>query len=308
MALTLKKVIDGFLKWAELALKPNTVKAYRHQLRKFVACVRNKQVKSLRPSHLTSWGKSWHEYQAVIRAFNWAVHEAKLVRKNPFAGLRMPYRDQRQRILSPTEIAGFLRACSSSGRQFLIAMRESFARPQEIRAAQWDDLQSEDPSIGIEQALAEGRALIVLRDYKDRARRKDASRPRVLLVSRRLGRLLLRLIEKGAEREGHIFLNSKGKPWTNNAVRCLLRRLRRRLGIVADKHGETIVAYTFRHSCATLAAASGVVDRVLADVLGHVETRTTTRYQHLNVGHLREALDRMHANRSTARKKAVPAL
>lgn len=301
MRLNLRQLIDKFLDWATEALAAGTVAAYSHQLEKFVKDVGNKRVSVLKPCHLTAWAKSWHEFQAVVRMCNWAVREAKLMKANPFAGLKAPGREERQRIMSPADMTKVLRSSSRPGRDFLLALRETYARPQEIRAVCWDDLQSEDVLTPIDQALREGRALIVLREYKDRARRKESTKPRILLVSKRLGRLLLRLKTRDKLGTKHIFLNTLEKAWTNNAVRCLMRRLRSRLGITDDKHGETIVAYTFRHSMATLASSKGIKDRTLADLLGHVETRTTARYQHLDVEHLREALERMRKTMDSKR-------
>lgn len=292
-SLTLKSLINQFLKWSETTLAPNTVNAYRHHLRCFLAATKNKQVRSLRPVHLTAAQRSWHDWQAVQRLMSWAVHEAQVMRKNPFARVKAPGRKQRKRILTPQEMARFLRASRRAWRQFLLAVRELGARPQEVRAVLWSDLHSDNPGVTVESALARGTAVFVLHDFKDRLRRTNTDAPRVLLVTRRLGRLLLRLRVRIAPLEGPVFRNTRALPWTKNAVRCMLRSLRRRLGFGPDQRGERVVAYTFRHSVATLAAANGIVDRVLADWLGHVETRTTQRYQHLCIGHIREAMRRM---------------
>lgn len=297
MSLTCRRVINQFLAWADACLAPNTVAAYRHQLGKVPPSVKRKDCRHLRPADLTRWAKTWHEGQAVVRAFNWAVFEAKLIKANPFADVRLPGRGERQRILSPQEIARILRAARRPGRRFLLALRETMARPQEIRLAAWDDLQTERPGVPLLDALRAGQALLVLRDYKDRKRRKDATAPRVILITPRLGRLLARIMPASPTPGQRIFVNAEAQPWTRNAVRCLMRRLRSRLGFERDKHGETICAYTFRHSTATNAAANGITDRLLADLLGHVETRTTRRYQHLCVGHLRAALDRLRRDR-----------
>lgn len=296
MPLTLRNVVTRFLDWGEKALAPSTVDAYRHQLEKFLRAAKNKQVRHLKPSHLSAWAKTWHEAQAVIRAFNWAVNEERIIRKNPFLPCRMPPRGARRRIITPAQTVRFLRSAGVAGRQFLLALRETFARPQEIRLAQWEDLQTEDMSDNLDEALSAGRAVLVLHEFKDCDRRIDSTRARVLLISARLGRLLLRLGRARPGRRGFIFLNERNEPWTNNAVRCLMRRLRRRLKLVCDHRGENIVAYTFRHSLATLAASKGVTDRTLADLLGHVETRTTSRYLHLQVAHLRSAMKKARAN------------
>jgi integrase len=294
MSLTLKSLINQFVKWADGALAPATVRSYQHHLRRFILVVKNKKVRSLRPVHLTALQRSWHEWQAVQRLFHWAVHEAKLVRSNPFDGVRAPRRGQRKRILTPREIARFLRRSRRSWRNYLLALRDLAARPQEIRALRWEHLHPQNPETPLDVALAAGAAVFVLHEFKDQARRRDSEIPRVLLVTRRLGRLLLRLRCRSSPADGPVFRNTRGLPWTRNAVRCMFRVLRRRLGYRPDDRGEQIVAYTVRHSAATLAAAHGIVDRVLADWLGHVETRTTRRYQHLNVGHIREALLRMN--------------
>lgn len=302
MSIRLKTLIGQFLQWADATLAENTAISYRYHLGGFLRATKNKEVENLCPVNLSTWGKSWHDYQAVMRCFRWAVTHARLIPLNPFEGMIMPCRNERQRILQPKEIARFLRHCRERPRNFLLALRECYARPQEIRAVCWDDLRSELPELEIDEALQQGKAIIVLREFKDRRRRKDTNRPRVLLISKRLGRLLVRLRAKRSEEYPNIFLNSLRRPWTNSAVRCVMRRLRKRLGVTRDKHGETVVAYTFRHSQATLAASKGIRDRVLADILGHVETRTTARYQHLQIGHLREALDRIDSDRRNARK------
>lgn len=299
---TVNDLVREFLEWAHAALSPATVNAYGYQLRSWCKTAGDLEVKKVTPQHLTRWAKTWHQAQAIVRVFNWAVNHAELLKRNPIAGVKLPARNERRRILLPRELQLFLRAASPAGRLFLLALRETMARPQEIRACQWDDLRSEDPDIELVDALEQGKALIVLRDYKDRKRRKQSTKPRVILISRRLGRAILRILRRPGRHKSAVFTNTVSRPWTNNAVRCLMRRLRARLDVTADKFGESIVAYTFRHSTATYAASKGILDRVLAEILGHTETRTTARYQHLQIGHLREALSRLERLRQPAKK------
>lgn len=294
-AVTLKRVVNAFLTSAALTLKPNTVSCYAAHLKRFLMVTKNKRVALLRPRHLIEFMRSWHEWQAVRRCFHWANIEAGIIKRDPFTKVKAPARNHRKRILTPHELAQLLRAPRRAWRHYLLALRELAARPQEVRALEWHELQSEDPGIGIDEALKQGRAIFVMHDYKSRARRRDQDTPRVLLVTPRLGRLLMRMRARDGSREGKVFRNTRGKPWSKNAVRCMFRSMRRRLGIKADTRGENVTAYTMRHSCATLAASRGVLDRVLADWLGHTETRTTRRYQHLNVQHIREALRKMDA-------------
>lgn len=291
MAMRLKRLIDQFLEWCENTRKPATTANYRWLLRKFSAAVGNPPIDQLKPVHLTSYAKTWHEVQAVQRLMQWAKDDLEIVDRNVFARVKRPPAGQRTRILSPVELLAYLRRCRLAYRRFLLGMRETIARPQEIRALRWEQLQAELPRQSIEEALRSGRAIFVMREYKARARRLDPSVPRVLLVTRRLGRLLLRLRRRlGPNPTGPVFLNSQGRAWSSNAVRCCMRRLRRHFRNDKDP-AERIVTYSLRHSIATIAVALGVRDRVLADLMGHASTRTTARYQHLQVEHLRPAMD-----------------
>ena len=110
-----------------------------------------------------------------------------------------------------------------------------------------------------------------------------------------MGRLLARLRRRWNGRtfwdqgDDYVFLTSKGRPWTNNAVRCCMRRLRKKCGFDEDGQ-ERLVAYTFRHTAATFAVANGVRDRVLADLMGHVQPSMTQKYIHLQPAHLISAI------------------
>jgi integrase len=133
--LTFAKLVKQFLAWAGEALATRTAEAYEWQLARAVKQLGSKPIGSLRPADLTRWAKTWHEWQAVTRVCNWAVHEAGILKRSPFAAVKPPPRRERQRIMSPREMARLLRRCSSAARAFVLAMRETFARPQEIRAA-----------------------------------------------------------------------------------------------------------------------------------------------------------------------------
>jgi len=165
----------------------------------------------------------------------------------------------------------------------------------------WEGIQCQNPDETILDALARGTAFYVLEKFKGQERRTNQDVDRVIILTPRLCRLLTRLALRAGKTTGPIFLNSKGIPWTNNAVRCQMRRLRKRCGFKRDARGEPIVCYTLRHTQATLAVAAGVRDRVLADLMGHASTRTTARYQHLCVDHLREALASFTSHRGKVR-------
>ncbi len=261
-----------------------TVRYYRDQLVPFVASAGGKRpAAGLIAFDLERFKTGWHSVQAVQRLFNWGV-KMGLLDRSPFAAVERPRPQGRQRVLTPRESAELLRAAPRAIRRYLIGMRETLARPQEVRALAWEMY---DPAL----------RAFVLTEFKGKRRRRDGAKARVIPVSPRLARLLERIRPEG-EAAGHVFLNERGRPWTQNAVRCAMRTLRRRLGWPDE--GEHVVCYTLRHTAATLATANGVTDRRLADLMGHTSTRTTARYQHLQSDHLHAALDQAQGRRRPA--------
>ena len=139
--------------------------------------------------------------------------------------------------------------------------------------------------------------MFVLKDFKAKKRQKNKTAVRMIPLDDRMLRLLNRIARKRKPTpEGFVFLNRNGKPWTGNAVRCQMRKLRKKLGFAPDENGEQVVAYTMRHTSATRATANGVKDKVLAELMGHTNTRTTQRYQHLQAQHLSDAIRQANEN------------
>lgn len=290
MSMTLRELIDAFLAWIEKHRRAKTHDGYRRLLRRFEFFTGDIPLSSLKPHDLLTWGKTWHEIQAVQRLFAWAMNDAGLIDRNPFARVKRPRLGARKRILDGPTMARLMRAACPAFRAFLLGMRETLARPQEVRGVQWEELHYLTHERDPRQALESGQAVFVLEEFKARDRRADPDAARVILITPRLGRFLARRLRGFLIPSGPVFLNTKGKPWTNNAVRCQMRTLRRVLGLTPDHRGENVVAYTLRHTRATEATAKGVTDRALADLLGHTSTKTTARYQHLQIEHLREAM------------------
>jgi len=279
-----------FLTWAKKCRHATTVNVYRHYFEKFVKENGDLPLKKINAAQVSGWADTWHASQAIVRLFRWCCVDAELIRVNPVAGVRHPPKGCRKRTATKKETATLLRGSPADLRALLVGYRESWARPGELRAATWADVHPKTTRAELRKALVSGRAFIVLYDYKNRKGRRLPNEPRVILISPRLGRLLARLMPHALDQAAEVFQSDKGKKWTANAVRCRLRRLRRELAIKPDRRGENIVPYTFRHTGATEAAAAGIRDRVLADVLGHVETSTTARYQHLLTEHLQDAM------------------
>jgi integrase/recombinase XerC len=290
MSLTTQLLIDQFLAWAQPRLQPGTVENYRRLLARFVKIAGPGPAGELKKSVLLSWGKTWHEIQAVQRLFNWACNDAEILERNPFRTIKRPPLGERKRILDRRTEVMLRRGSSPAFRHLLLCLGETIGRPQEARTLQWENVWWAGKPIGTTEALAAGDGVFQLHDYKSRRRRSDPNKTRSVPITPRLGRLLARLCRGKKELTGPIFLNSRGRPWSSNAIRLRVRWLRKKLKLHKDENGENVVAYTMRHTHATWAAAAGVRDRLLAELMGHTTTRTTARYQHLQVEHLQAAM------------------
>lgn len=296
--------IARFLQWADVNLAPKTVAVYRLYLNRFAAWAGDIELGNLTPAMLTTWCQKYHPLQAVQRLTAWCHRQERSLACNPLEKMRKVPTGQRRRVLRPVESARLLRASDPCFRRFLLALRESFARPQEIRAVRFEDICVAGGLPAELEDIAAGRAFFLIEHGKGFRRRSDQAAVRTIPISPRLGRLLCRVQKRDPINKLPIFLNSKGRPWTANAVRCRFRRLRIAAGMTADARGERIVAYTLRHTGATAAAAAGLRDFTLAEVLGHASTRTTARYVHLQAADVIDAMQRVWEAKSHFAKKS----
>ena len=284
---TLGQLSDRFDEWMDREvqvgrMRPRTLDYYREQIQKFLDAVGGRRpAAGVLPHEVEMYKTSWQSVQSVQRLYNWAVKMGHL-KENPVRAVQKPDLGQRQRVLSAGEVKSLLDAADKHFRPFLTAMLHTIARPQEVRALQWKHL------------VLEPVPLFVLTDFKARRRRKDRKTAvRRIVLDKTMVELLEGLARSRKPRpEDFVFLDRRGRPWTSNAVRCRMRNLRKKANLGPDENGEEVVAYTLRHTAATRACTSGVPDRVLADLMGHTSTETTRRYQHPQLDHLAEAIQR----------------
>lgn len=288
---TLGELESFFLDWLSKEVRDGrsrlrTFRYYQTWLDRFTTAAGGERpVAELIPLDLERFKTGWHSVQAVQRLFNWGV-EMGLLDHSPFRFVKRPPLGQRQRVLSAAQVLRLLRASRPALRELLLGLRLTLGRPQELRALRWSDYHPD-------------KFAFLLSDFKAKNRRKDSALWRVLPVCPRLGRLLERLRRRRPSGDGFVFLSARGRPWTANSLRLAVRRAARRAGL--DIAGEeNVVAYTLRHTAATQATRNGVRDRRLAELLGHTSTKTTARYQHLDLDDLLEA----HQQATRRRRRA----
>ena len=116
---------------------------------------------------------------------------------------------------------------------------------------------------------------------------KKTGKPRIIYLPPEAVELTRELMAKYPT--GPLFINSRGKPWTRNAVRIRFRNLRKKFPEL-----KGIVAYSYVRASAPTPSKPGVPDATVAALLGHTGTATLHRfYNRLSgrVGHLKDAAE-----------------
>jgi site-specific recombinase XerD len=80
----------------------------------------------------------------------------------------------------------------------------------------------------------------------------------------------------------------KNKPMSAADIRIHIKKVQKRAGI-----NKRITPHIIRHCTATHLTVLGVDQRYISAILGHVDLRSTARYQHLNVDNLRDSLKKL---------------
>lgn len=267
-------IVDAFLVWSKTHLAPKTHALYKWYGQKMSEFCGDKLARELTPNTITNWIEKhgWgqvaecHARRASHRFFSWAAQE-KLLPSNPLAGMRRPKPEPRRVFVTDDEYRALLRASDKPFRRFLFALRNTGARPQEIRELTWDQVRADH---------------LRLEKHKTVGKTK---KPRIIHLNEPMQRFL-RFARRHAKGK-HVFLNHHGKPWTVNACRLQFKRLKVKLGL-----RDGLCAYAVRHGFATAAILGGVDVATVAELLGHSSTDVTVGvYIHLaeQVAHMQEA-------------------
>jgi integrase len=284
---TVAHVVNAFLAYSRGEHSKETAAWHKTLLTPFAEKFGKLRITMLRKKHVSDWvrDKKYNPTSAnkaigvLKRAFNWAVEEEHLPR-NPIAHVKKPKALSRDRVITPEERTLILTAITDEAfRRYVYAMTLTGCRPGEIARVTAADCD-----------LASG--VWVLTKHKTA---KKTGKPRVVYLPPEAVELSRELIAKNPE--GPLFLNSRGRPWTRNAVRIRFRNLRK-------KHPELkgVIAYAYRHSFATTALENGVGIAQVAEMLGHRSTDMVMRVY----GHLGQRVQHMRDQVTKATRPIVP--
>lgn len=149
-------------------------------------------------------------------------------------------------------------------------MRQTGARPCELRQLTWDQVRKD-------------RWIIPNHKTADKVRK-----PRIVHLNPAMQRLMNHLRKYSPSR--HVFVNSRGCPWTRNAAGLRMNRIKKKCGLADD-----VCSYLIRHTYGANAVLAGVDIATVAELMGHSSLEMVGRvYLRLadQVTHLQDAARR----------------
>jgi integrase len=214
-------VLDEFLEWTARHKEPRTYAWYKENLQRLIDHIPpGLPVAELKPFHVTRamadvahWANNTKNdfIAAVKRALNWAADE-ELIDRSPLARMKKPAREAREMAVSTAEYHCIIEAVQEPAFRDLIELSwETGARPQELRKI---EARYYDPD--------SGRIIFPPRQAKGK------KYYRVIYLTPRAREIVSRL--RATRSSGLLLVNSKGNPWTKDAINCAFCRLQLALG------------------------------------------------------------------------------
>lgn len=255
---------------------------------------RDFKASKLRPHHLTDFFRANPQWapatvrtfaNRIIAALGHAVAEG-LLDANPITATpgyqRHGHYVKRKGVVAPDLRAKLESAARPAFRAMLVALRETGARPSELRAAR------------IERCMVDEGIMYV----PNKTARKTGLKERAIYLTEEMKRLVRERI--GDRTEGHVFMTERDKVWTYNNLEQRWWKLVARVPGVPDG----ITLYSYRRGFATTAINEKNVNPALvAQLMGHANLNMLLKhYAQENPETLRKAVEEIartgHAPRS----------
>ncbi len=168
----------------------------------------------------------------------------------------------------------------------VLLMGDGGLRQGELRGLHVTDVRFEPPIIRVQRALS-----LDGEEHSPKSRRNRT----VPMTARLLEAVREHLRTRPRANQPQVFLRD-GEPLTSSAVRARVRSAEREAGLEGDGRSHML-----RHTFVTKLAESDVPARVIQDLAGHKDLKTTLRYMHIRDGQAQSAiqgLERRQARRT----------
>ncbi len=313
MADALDALLDEYETWlrVERGLAPNSLAAYRRDLRRYAAYLRAHgevdparvdeavvagYVESLKQARTDDGMRRFKESSiaralAAVRSFHRFCVEEGLLLSDPseeIGGPRVP--QGIPKALTEAEVEALLDAVPGDGprprrdRAILETLYAGGLRISELVGLDLGDVDLYDGQVRVlgkgnkERVVPLGRtARAALGDYL------TTGRPELERPARLRARTGSRLSEPG------MFLNARGGRLTRQGAWLIVRAAGDRAGL-----GDRLFPHVLRHSCATHMLDHGADIRVVQELLGHASLSTTQVYTKVSPERLRAVYDSAH--------------
>jgi integrase len=184
---------------------------------------------------------------------------------------------EREVFLEPDEVDAILDHCEPWLRPIVETLLHTSARPGE-----WlGDKHGRPPLRWAKVDLRKRQVELTTRKHRTRQEKK-----RLVPINDDLCRVLAGLPSRVAR--GPVFLDPKGRVLKRQRVLSAFQRAVRRAGVEKEL---PVRLYDLRHTSASCLAQRGVPLYTIAKILGHSSIKMTERYSHLEVDHLRDAME-----------------
>ena len=284
-----------FKDYAEVTLRPSTVRGYRRYAKQINRSLGEKQIGLITTQQIQrmynklkrdgrerareKFGDGLSD--SSVRSIHMLLHEvmeaavqARLIAKNPTAGTKIPkcnYPDKK--ILNESELAVFIEAIEREPlwRDFFYTEITTGLRRGEICGLKWSDLDIEKGTLKIERSISNGES-----GELEIGETKTEKGKRVI----RLPASTLRILTERKEcaLNDWVFPNllEPGKPMNPSTAYGKLKSILKAAGL------PDIRFHDLRHTFATHALTSGVDAKTLAGILGHTNASfTLDTYTHV---------------------------
>lgn len=283
----------------ERGLAANSYLSYKRDLKKFAdyVIINNISIPTCRTSELYAFilsqkelghsAKTLARYTAALRGFyGYLVHE-DIITDDPTIYLSSPRMEQSLPKVLPENIISQAMAKDTDSQHLTIRDRAvvEILYGCGLRVSEVIKISLNDISFDLGYLRCKGKG--------DKERIVPVGEPGLKALGEYINRsrqiILAKNIKPRTEDRNTLFLNSKGRPLTRQAVWLILKKWARKQGVA-----NNVYPHIMRHSFATHLLENGADLRSVQEMLGHADISTTQIYTHLSKKKLLDVFRKAH--------------